>query len=166
MKKKSLFFLIIVLVFSFHLSFGQTVPKGIGQMALLKQFRGTWRNDSNKDTIYTADFSLFGSGGLRLFLRGVTHGNAWLEIEQLWGYDKKSDKLATATLVKNTPNLIMQSMWFTSGTRCEQVPYEYVANPSKANFRVVFEFKTPDQLLREEFVNNKSLGVEVYNKVK
>ena len=50
--------------------------------------------------------------------------------------------------------------------RHKQVPLEFASNPEKANFKVVFNIKSPDVVLREEIMNNKSIGVETYTRVK
>jgi hypothetical protein len=39
-------------------------------------------------------------------------------------------------------------------------------DPKQTDFRVVFDLKSPDLVIREEFVNNKSLGTEKYTRVK
>jgi hypothetical protein len=50
--------------------------------------------------------------------------------------------------------------------KCEQVPLEFVSNPDQAGFKVFFEIKSPDLVTRNEIVNNKSVGIETYNRVK
>ena len=144
----------------------QTMKEGLSQVELMKQFIGTWRNESNKDTIYTAEFKPYGNGGLEFSLKSVSQGKVWLEMKELWGYDKKSDKIIVAGLVKDSPNLMLQATWFTAKDRCEQVPLEFASDPKKASFIVIFQLKSPDLVLREEIVNNKSLGTETYIRVK
>jgi hypothetical protein len=144
----------------------QTNQTDLNQMELLKQFTGTWENRSIKDTLYTAEFKPYGSGGLEFNLKGVTQGKVWLEMRQLWGYDKKSDKVVIAGFMKNSPNFMLQAAWFTAKNRFEQVPYEFASNPDKAGFIVVFDLKSPDLVLRTEIVNGKSLAAETYTRVK
>jgi hypothetical protein len=144
----------------------QTTQAGFNQVELMKQFIGTWKNETNKDTVYTAEFKPYGNGGLEFTLRSVTQGKVWLEMKQLWGYDKKSDKIVVAGLMKDDPNLMLQATWFTAKNKCEQVPLEFASNPEQAGFIVKFEIKSPDLVLRNEIVNNKSLGVETYSRVK
>jgi hypothetical protein len=144
----------------------QNMQAGLNQVELLKQFIGTWENKSIKDTVYTAEFKPYGSGGLEFSLRGVTQGKVWLEMKQLWGYDKKSDKVVIAGLMKNSPNIMLQSASFTSKNKFEQVPFEFANDPKQAGFTVVFDIKSPDLVIREEFMNGKSLGVENYARVK
>jgi len=144
----------------------QNMLTSLNQVESMKQFIGTWENKSIKDTVYTAEFKPYGSGGLEFSLRGVTQGKVWLEMKQLWGYDKKSDKIVIAGLMKSSPNIILQSAWFSSKNKFEQVPFEFANDPKQANFNVVFNLKSPDLVIREEFVNGKSLGVETYTRVK
>jgi len=144
----------------------QTIQIDLNQMELLKQFTGTWENKTIKDTLYTAEFKPYGSGGLEFNLKGVAQGKVWLEIRQLWGYDKKSDKVVIGGFMKDSPNFMLQAAWFTAKNRFEQVPYEFASNPEKAGFIVVFDLKSPDLVIRTEIVNGKSLVAETYSRVK
>ncbi len=167
MKKIYSFAIIAVFfLFCFNRIQAQTTQSGLNQVELMKQFIGTWKNETNKDTVYTAEFKPYGKGGLEFSLRSVTQGKVWLEMKQLWGYDKKSDKVVVAGLMKDSPDIMLQAVWFTAKNRCEQVPLEFVSNPEKASFIVVFELKSPDLVVREEIVDNKSLGTETYIRVK
>ena len=156
-------FLSFLFIDGIHAQAGQT---GLNQMELLKKFTGKWKNETNKDTVYSAEFKPYGNGGLEFTLTSVTQGKAWLEMKQLWGYDKKSDKIVIAGFMKNSPNFMLSSAWFTSDTRFEQIPYEFASNPEKAGFKVVFELKSPDLAVRNEIINGKSLGAEQYTRVK
>ncbi len=144
----------------------QTAAAKLDQVELMKQFIGTWKNETNKDTVYTAEFTPYGNGGLEFILTSETQGKVWMEMKQLWGYDKKSDKVVVAGLMKDSPDIMLQSTWFTAKNRCEQVPYQYASEPELANFHVIFEIKSPDLVLRNEIVNNKSVYVETYKRVK
>jgi hypothetical protein len=138
----------------------------LNQAELMKQFVGTWENRSIKDTVYTAEFRPYGNAGLEFNLKSFTQGKQWMEMKQLWGYDKKSDKIVTAGFAKDSPDFMLQTLRFTAKNKCEQVPFESASNPDQASFKVVFDIKSPDVVLREEFVNNKSIGIETYTRVK
>jgi hypothetical protein len=159
-----------VIILSFALCtnrlYGQTAQSGLNQVELMKQFIGTWKNATNKDTVYTAEIKPFGNGGLEFALKSVANGKVWLEEKQLWGYDKKNDKVICAGIMKGSPNIMLQSAWFTEKNKFKQVPLEFASNPDKAGFIVLFDLKSPDLVIREEFVNNKSLGTEPYTRVK
>jgi hypothetical protein len=43
---------------------------------------------------------------------------------------------------------------------------EFASKPEQAGFIVLFDLKSPDLVIREEIVNNKSLGIEPYRRVK
>jgi len=156
----------VLAVLSINLIHAQAMQESLNQVELMKQFIGTWKNESIKDTAYTAEFKPYGNGGLEFSLKGVTGGKVWLEIVQLWGYDKKSDKVVVAGFMKNSPNFMLQAAWFTTKNRFEQVPYEFASNPEKAGFIVVFDLKSPDLVIRTEIVNGKSLVAETYSRVK
>lgn len=143
----------------------QTQQSGLNQAELLRQFIGTWKNEEIKDTVYTAELKPYGNNGLEFTLTGFALGKTWLEEKQLWGYDKTSDKIVVAGMTKNVPHVMLQSMWFTTRYRCEQVPLEFASDPEKSNFKVTFDLKSPDLVVREEILNNKSLGTENYKRV-
>jgi hypothetical protein len=156
----------VCVLFSANSIQAQSMQTGLSQVELMKQFIGTWENRSIKDTVYTAEFKPYGNGGLEFSLKGVTQGKVWMEMKQLWGYDKKSDKVVIAGLMKGSPNIMLQSACFTSKNKFEQVPFEFANDPQKANFTVIFDIKSPDLVIREEIVNDKSLGTETYTRVK
>lgn len=145
--------------------YAQTKP-GLNQVELLKQLIGNWKCESHKDTVLNVEIKSYGGGGLEFKLKGVTKGKVCLELKQLWGYDKKSDRVVVAMLVKGSPNIVLQSTWFTEKDKYVQVPFEFASNPDQANFKVEFEIKSPDKVLRNEIVDNKSIGIETYTKVK
>ena len=163
---RSITMIAVFLVLCTNGIYAQTMQNDLNQAELMKQFIGTWENDANKDTVYTAEFKPFGNSGLEFSLKGVTQGKIWLEMKQFWGYDKKSNKVVVAGLMKDNPNFMLQTSWFTAKNKYEQVPYEFASDPAKAGFKVVFEIKSPDLVVRQEIVNNKSLGAETYNRVK
>lgn len=146
--------------------YAQTSQTGLNQPELMKQFIGKWENKANKDTVYTAEFKPYGNGGLEFTLKSVAQGKVWLEMKQLWGYDKKSNKIVIAGFMKDSPNFMLSSAWFSADNRFEQVPYEFASNPEKAGFKVVFDLKSPDLAIRNEIINGKSLGDEQYTRVK
>jgi len=43
--------------------------------------------------------------------------------------------------------------------------YEFASNPEKAGLIVVFNLKSPDLAVRNEIINGKSLGDEIYVRV-
>lgn len=166
---KKFYSLTIIAAFLFFLMNGiqaQSGQSGLNQVELMKQFIGTWKNETNKDTVYTAEFKPYGNGEVEFNLISVTKGKLWMEMKQLWGYDKKRDKIVTAGFVKDSPNFILGTLWFTANDRCEQVPLEFASNPDKAGFKVLFEIKSPDIVTRNEIVNNKSVYIETYTRVK
>jgi hypothetical protein len=167
MKKGYAFSLVLIFILSgINRIHAQTDQSDLKQMELLKQFTGTWENKTNKDTLYTAEFKTYGNDGLEFTLKSVTQGKVWLEMRQLWGYDKKSDKIVIGGFMKDSPNFMLQAGWFTANNRFEQVPYEFATNPEKAGFIVIFDLKSPDLVVRTEMVNGKALLAENFTRVK
>ena len=80
---------LIFILLSINVIDAQTNQPDLNQMELLKQFTGTWENKTIKDTLYTAEFKPYGSGGLEFNLKGVTQGKVWLEMRQLWDMKKR-----------------------------------------------------------------------------
>ena len=167
MKKIYTITMVVLLVMLFTNSINaQSTQTGLNQVELMKQFIGTWKNDTNKDTVYTAEFKPYGNSGMEFSLKSVTQGKIWLEIKELWGYDKKNNNIVVAGLVKDSPSIMLQATSFSAKDKCEQVPLEFASDPDKASFKVLFQLKSPDLVQREEIVNNKSLGTETYTRVK
>lgn len=144
----------------------QTTQPGLNQVELMKQLIGTWKNESAKDTVFTAEFKSYGNGGMEFNLKSVAQGKIWLEMKQLWGYDTKNDKFVVAGLMKDNPNITLEAALFTAKNKWEQVPFEFVSKPELATSKVIFEFKSPDLVVRNQIVNNKSVGTETYTRVK
>jgi hypothetical protein len=67
----------------------QTNQPDLNQMELLKQFTGTWKNESIKDTLFTAEFKPYGNNCLEFRLISVTQGKVWLEISSYGDMTKK-----------------------------------------------------------------------------
>jgi hypothetical protein len=89
----------VLVVLSTNVIYAQAMQESLNQVELMKQFIGTWKNESIKDTVYTAEFKPYGNGGLEFSLKGVTGGKVWLEIVQLWGYERQSEHYASGSLV-------------------------------------------------------------------
>jgi len=157
---------VVLFVLCTYVGHSQTTQSGLNQVELMKQFIGTWKNETNKDTVFIAEFKPYGNGGLEFSLRSTAQGKVWLEMKQLWGYDKKSDKVVIAGLMKDSPDIMLQSAWFTEKNKFKQVPLEFASDPEKSTFIVLFDLKSPDLVIREEIVNNKSLRTEPYKRVR
>ena len=167
MKKIYLFtlFAVFILLYTNRIQ-AQATQTGLSQVELMKQLIGTWKSESTKDTVFTAEFKSYGNGGMEFNLKGVAQGKIWLEVKQLWGYDNKSDKFIVAGLMKDNPNITLEASWFTTKNTWEQFPFEFVSNPKLASSKVTFEFKSPDSVVRNQIVNNKTVVTETYTRVK
>jgi hypothetical protein len=103
-----------IALYSNALSAQTSQATGLNQLELMKQFIGKWENKANKDTMYTQrNLIPTETEGLEFTLKSVTQGKVWLEMKQLWGYDKKSDKIIIAGFMKDSPNFMLSAAWFT-----------------------------------------------------
>jgi hypothetical protein len=139
-------------------------PKELNQAELHKQFSGSWKCESTKDTIGYWDLKPFGTG-VDCYFKYVTKGNTVFEARQLWGYDKDLDKCIIAELIKGM-DLMIYASWFTSKNKGLVVPKSDINNPDNASIKWEFEFKSNDSYGLANFVNNKLVKTEVWNRIK
>jgi hypothetical protein len=66
----------------------QTTQTKLNQVELMKQFIGTWKGETGKDTTFTIEDKSFGDGH-DVYLKTETKGKIIWEAKSLVGYDKK-----------------------------------------------------------------------------
>jgi len=128
--------------------------KDLNQVELMKQFLGSWKGEMGKDTTYSGEIKLFGTGMLSN-VRFVTKGKTVMEGQTIIGYDSKSDKFIESELFKGTDILLM-AVWFTSKNTCIEVPFENLSNPENASVTWQYEFKSPDLMVWNYIENKKT----------
>jgi helix-turn-helix protein len=87
-----------------------------------------------------------------------------MEAKQLWGYDKKIDKIVYVNLEDG--NITIGAVWFISNNKYIGIPYSDIANPEKASFRYEGEFKSPNLLVETLNKNGKPLKTYTYTRTK
>ncbi len=143
-----------VIFLSFFLSISgihaQTTHVQLNQIALMKQFIGTWKCELGMDTTLISDNTSFGTGMLSNS-QIVTKGENIDSVKQIYGYDKKTDKFIIAELIKSSPIIEICNAWFTSKNTGEII----VTNPDNAPYMFKFEFKTTDMIVQTAIVDGK-----------
>jgi hypothetical protein len=137
---------------------------GLNQAELMKQWIGIWKAEFGKDTIAIFDQKAFGVGQ-EVFIKGTTKGKMISEGKQLWGYDKKLDKIVFASELKGQ-DLWITALWFISKNKYVGVPYSDISNPENASTKWEGEFKSPDTYVETHLVNNKPVSTDTYIRVK
>jgi hypothetical protein len=138
--------------------------KELNQVELMKQFLGTWKAEFGKDTIAIFDQKAYGVGQ-EVFIKGTTKGRMIGEGKQLWGYDKKLDKIIYAFEVKGK-DIRITALWFISKNKYVGVQYSDISNPENASIKWEGEFKSPDIYVETLIENNKPVSTGTYTRVK
>jgi hypothetical protein len=132
----------------------------LNQVELLKQFYGTWKCESGRDTIVYWDAKPFGNG-FNVDYKIITKGILLSEAKQLFGYDRKADKCIGAGMVKGM-DIEIWALWFTSGKNFIIMPYSDLPAPEKVIMKVIGEFKSPDIYTETVIVNNSPVKTYSY----
>jgi hypothetical protein len=143
----------------------QTTQTKLNQVELMKQFIGTWNGEMGKDTAFVMEIKTF-YNGFESYLKTETKGKIVIEEKTIMGYDKKSDKLIESGLMNSNPYIITWVNWFSSSKKMEAVLLEDVSNTEKANFKWTFELKSPDLIIWNNIVNNKTTGTYTFHREK
>jgi hypothetical protein len=138
--------------------------KELNQVELNNQWMGTWKWEGANDTAIFWDNKSYGTG-LEGHIKFVTKGQVFMERKEFAGYNKEYDKYISAQMTKGEAIEIF-AYWFTSKNTCTQVPFEYILNPEKATYRIEIEFKSPDMGVATSIVDNKTISIDTWTRVK
>jgi ketosteroid isomerase-like protein len=138
--------------------------KGLNQVELMKQFLGKWSGEMGKDTTYSGEIKMYGTGMLS-DVKTATKGKTIMEGHTIIGYDSKTDKYTETDLVKGY-DVTIYSLWFDSKTTCIEVPYQYALYPENAPVIWKYEFKPPDIMVWNFISNNKTIGSYTFHREK
>jgi hypothetical protein len=139
----------------------QGVQPKLNQVALMKQFIGTWKCELGRDTFLITETKPFGTGMIsksQIF----TKDNVLDSIIQVFGFDKKADKFILAELIKSSQAIEICSTWFTSDKAGEIL----IINPDNAPLKFKFEFKSPATLVQTAIYGDKIVKVVTGVKLK
>lgn len=134
--------------------------KELNQVELMKNFKGTWKSDTGKDTTFIWEAKPYGEG-LDVFVKTETKGKTVSEGKAVMAYDKNSDKFIQTRIMSGKGSIIA-AMWFTSKNTCEVVLYNDMANPENAPMKAIFEFISPTKFTQTDKVPNKPDDVSTF----
>jgi hypothetical protein len=134
----------------------------LDQVKLFRQFIGTWKCETAKDTTAYWDFRSFGTG-LECYVKYVTGGKIISEVKSLYGYDRRVDKFISALMIKGM-DIGLFALWFTSGTNYVIIYYSDLNNPEGAIIKTRGEFKSPYMIVVTKFVNDKPVSSLTYTR--
>ena len=141
------------------------LPEGkLNQLELVSQFKGYWRGEVGKDTFELWDSKLT-ENGMEVNSR-TTYKNKILTQEyNVFVYDQSINEF----IVRHTPKELFPTFYtlrFTSKDAGEIVPINDISNPDNAQFKILFEFKTPNEYTETILQLNKPALVNTYHLVK
>jgi hypothetical protein len=142
----------------------QTPQAKLNQVELEKQFIGTWKSEIAKDTIMYAEFTQFGlmKGNIKV----VTKDKILDSGEELFGYDKETDKSIQVTVWKSSTNIDINAWQFVSNNIKVGVPIKDISNRPNATLKFKIEFKSPDLWVMTTLQNNQVVGTVTMTRVK
>jgi hypothetical protein len=124
-------------------------PK-LNQVALMRQFLGTWTCEFGKDTFLISENKPFGKG-MTANGRITTQGRTLDSIVQIYGYDKTTDQYVLAELIRSSSTFEICSTWFTSPNAGELT----ISNLDSSKFKWRFEFKTSDSIVQTALLDGE-----------
>jgi len=156
--------LIVLLLIGAIVAQAQTPQAKLNQVELEKQFIGTWKSEIAKDTIMYAEFTQFGlmKGNIKV----VTKDKILDSGEELFGYDKESDKSIQVTVWKSSTDIEINAWQFVSKNIKVGVPLKDISNRPNATLKFKIEFKSPDLWVMTTIQNNQVVGTVTMTRVK
>ena len=156
--------LIVLLLIGANVAQAQTPQAKLNQVELEKQFIGTWKSEIAKDTIMYAEFTQFGlmKGNIKV----VTKDKILDSGEELFGYDKETDKSIQVTVWKSSTNIDINAWQFVSKNIKVGVPLKDISNRPDATLKFKIEFKSPDLWVMTTLQNNQVVGTVTMTRVK
>ena len=155
---------IILFLNGFYYVQSQNPQKKLNQSELLRQFEGTWVCEIGKDTTAYWDMEPWGTG-FEAGLKYVTKGKIVKEGKGLYGYDSSIDKIVEAGIPKGK-DIGVYVMWFITESKFVLIPFNDLANPEKASFRMEGEFRPPDILVEIDFRESKAVKTKTWKNTK
>ena len=142
----------------------QTPQAKLNQVELEKQFIGTWKSEIAKDTIMYAEFTQFGlmKGNIKV----VTKDKILDSGEELFGYDKETDKSIQVIVWKSSTNIDINAWQFVSNNIKVGVPIKDISDRPNATLKFKIEFKSPDLWVMTTLQNNQVVGTVTMTRVK
>ena len=143
----------------------QTTQTKLDQVEVFKQLLGTWTAEVAKDTNFVHEYTAFGNA-IEGNINVVTKGKVLYSVKQLWGYDKKNDKIIGVELWNSSPEIGLYSCWFSSKNVFEGVVIQDINHPENISTKVKMEFKSPNLAILTFMENNKVIVTRNYTREK
>jgi hypothetical protein len=86
--------------------------------------------------------------------------------EELFGYDKESDKSIQVTVWKSSTDIEINAWQFVSKNIKVGVPLKDISNRPNATLKFKIEFKSPDLWVMTTLQNNQVVGTVTMTRVK
>jgi hypothetical protein len=137
----------------------------LNQIELMKQLVGTWKGETAKDTTMITEYLPFGNAMVGND-KVITKGKAINSLKELWGYDKKNDKLIGAELNESSLEITSYAIWFTSKNVFEAVLLQDISNPDKAILKYKMELKSADTFVETVIQNGRVISTMTFNREK
>jgi hypothetical protein len=157
--------IVALLLLCTNSSQAQTTQTKLNQVELMKQFLGTWKGETAKDTTMITEYLPFGNA-MEGNDKVITKGKTINSMKELWGYDKKSDKIIGIELSQSSLEITSYAMWFTSKNIMEAVLLQDISNPDKAILKYKIELKSPDMFVEAVIQNGKVISTMTFNREK
>ncbi len=119
----------------------QTSTSQLDQVALVRQFIGTWKNEFNSDTFVIYKIQPFGRG-LKATFRVATNEETILEVKQLVGFDPNYETFINITL-NETGQIIQFTGKFIADNKVT-LEVKDPEDPENILSRTEYEFKDGD----------------------
>ena len=143
----------------------QNTQLKLNQVELMKQFTGTWKAETGKDTTFTIEDKSFGDGH-DVYLKTETKGKTIWEAKTLVGYDKKHDILIETIIENESPEITLFAIRFIAPNKFEEILLEDISNPEKATEKWTYELTSPDLHIATYMKNNKIVSVNTFKRIK
>jgi hypothetical protein len=153
----------IAIMFMFCVnSFTQTTEKTekLDQIALLKQFNGNWEGVVGVDSICRFTLQINDRGGEGSYVYSAK-GKVYEEGKQLWGYDRKADKIIVTQLI-NYEWIGIWKLKFIS-PKVAKCSFYQVGNMKNSSDDWLMELVSKDELKESQISSGKVFN---YKRVK
>jgi hypothetical protein len=161
---KQLFIAIALTFMLFSKSTAQTTETGekLDQIALMKQFEGTWEATIGVDSLSKFTLTLPGKGGECEFVYS-TKGKVYAKGKQLWGIDPKEDMII-AVQMTNYRSVGIWKMKFITPKEVKASLYS-IDNPKDPKVEWKMEFVSEEEL-KQTLINSKKTKILNYKRIK
>lgn len=163
MENFSAIILITFMLLCSHENHAQSSQPKLNQVELMKQMVGSWKCNIAKDTTVFWNAKSYGTG-LECDYKSMTKMGIITEKKELYGYDLKIDKYINAGLIKGK-DISIYVFWFTSNNKYIMIPYSDISNSEKATFRVEGVFKSPDMIVENITLNNRTIRIDTWTRI-